>query len=183
LQPTAIGSQSREDSWGKDIKAELGETKLDLLKLALAEGALPHGTLHSDRLAVAEKAHQRIEDAGLDGVSAMTIYLRRFWKTCEEELRTHLRSRKHLPADLAALHIRFGIPAVWNELITGRMKDAIEQSGMLSFTNGPRATMAFISEPEAAAFAVIPRLAAKHNPEVRPYLRVPSRLTTSLHFP
>lgn len=56
---------------------------------------------------------------------------------------------------------------MWNKSATTGMRTAIEQSNMLSFTNGPLATIGFIPEFEAAALATIPRLAAKHKLKVR----------------
>ncbi|KAH6649441.1 hypothetical protein F5144DRAFT_478024 [Chaetomium tenue] len=136
LQPTVIGSLTRKESWGDDIRTEQGEIGLDLFKLALPDGALSHRTLQADRLAVVESSLKRLARFKLDGLS---------------------------PVDLAALHIRFGVPAVWNQSTLAQMSKAIEQSDMLASTNGPRATMGFISEPEAAALATIPGLAVKHN--------------------
>ncbi|GAB1312419.1 hypothetical protein MFIFM68171_02629 [Madurella fahalii] len=136
MEPSELGASG---SWGSGIHAH--EKKFDLFKLSLLHcDDLPRDDRHPERLTMIMQALDKIHGAGFRGVDigALPRGGRRAIDVCD-------------------LHFVFGIPAVWNEVATLRMRQAIDSSGILTSVGRP-VTMDFVVEPEAAAIAIIPQL-------------------------
>jgi hypothetical protein len=159
LQPSVLGVTG---SWGHGVAAN--EDKFTLFKLTLLH---PDDLRQSYRetpehLAAVQDALYKIDAANKLGIDVVKEYLSRLWAAAKPILLGKLAEEG---LDFGDVDVRFvfGIPAVWDDQARSRMKKAIESSGLLASPGRPPAPFAFLPEPEAAAIALLPRLAANHD--------------------
>ncbi|KAK3296460.1 uncharacterized protein B0H64DRAFT_461666 [Chaetomium fimeti] len=157
LQPSVLGKISGPENWGTAVESEAD--KLTLLKLALLEDELQDDAQHPDHLRAVQEELSKITDAGYNGVTVLTEYMKRMWAVAKDQLLRNIEDdcANMVPGSLKIGFV-FGIPAVWEEQTAGRMEQAIARSGM---TGGAYFTD-LVFEPEAAALAVLPYFVQKH---------------------
>jgi hypothetical protein len=152
--PTTLGTDPNADHWGPFIPP--GAETLRLLKLSLPhDDDLPDHPDHSGNLDAVREEIGKIRDvAGMKGVAAAAKYIESLWNGCKGEV-----ARRAAPVSLKDMAVRivFTFPATWRDDALARMRDAILASGILNIGRGP-AAMEFLTEAEATALAVLPKV-------------------------
>lgn len=171
LQATVLGSPGGGagggPAWGDEVTAD-DVARLSLLKLALLhpdaiQSANPE---HPGRTATVRAEIDKIWATGKTGPGAIAEYIGRLLPDMVAQIQDYIGA---FGLRLADLNVRFvfGIPAVWGNDAIARLRDAVEDSGILRLLDGRPAPMDFITEPEAAAMALVPGIARSHALQVR----------------
>lgn len=154
--PSAIKFTDQEDIWGVDAK-HLPDA-LRWFKLTLVNPSdLDVGVRDSDHVKDARRALETLEMSSVDVISA---YLEHVWKHCIEKLKV---AEGEETVDTSCFHVVFTIPAMWPNYARQRMKQAVEQAGILKRRQAGRTVHEFVSEPEAAALATLASFEGRQN--------------------
>lgn len=158
--PTILAADPNAAEWGPFIRP--GAQTLTLLKLTLPhEEDLPDHPAHSSNLDEVREAIRVIRHvAGMKGVSVVAKYLSCLWNACKSRI-----AEEYTLSEDMTIRIVFTIPATWREDAIARMRDAILASGILNIGRS-LANMEFLTESEAAALSVLPRLAGSRRCKV-----------------
>ncbi|KAK1574456.1 uncharacterized protein LY79DRAFT_593272 [Colletotrichum navitas] len=158
--PTTIlyrGTQNAV-SWGYEIPVEEIQDAIRWFKLLLIDGPdLPDNLRHSSRLIAARKA---VKASNKDPVEIIGSYIRRLWNHSIESI--GISAGDEL-VKMCKFHVVITLPAIWPEYAKARMRRAAENAGLLEERPAGQTTLAFISEPEAAALATMRDLAGRPN--------------------
>ncbi|KAK1995876.1 actin-like ATPase domain-containing protein [Colletotrichum falcatum] len=160
--PTAIiyrGAQGAV-SWGYDIPMADMAGAMRWFKLLLVDEAdLPDNLRTSSQIATARKA---VRKANKDPVEVITSYIRCLWNHSIECIRTSAGDEL---IKLCTFHVVITLPAIWPDYAKARMRRAAENAGLLEERPAGQTTLAFISEPEAAALATMKDFA--NRPDIK----------------
>jgi hypothetical protein len=160
LQPTVLGRIQQNDNWGTGVEST--DDRLTLLKFALLDDELQGDPQHPEHIRAVRQELYKIGAAGYDGVTVLAEYMRRMWLSAGDQIESDIAARfRGQPVKLTAGFV-FGIPAVWGERTTERMEQAITMSGIANHAT----FVDLMLEPEAAALAVLPRVAKQASLEV-----------------
>ncbi|KAK2053962.1 actin-like ATPase domain-containing protein [Colletotrichum caudatum] len=148
-------------SWGYDIPIEEISEAMRWFKLLLIDEAdLPENLRTSSQIATARKA---VKDANKDPVDVISNYIRRLWNHSIDCIGA---SAGDDLIKMCKFHVVITLPAIWPEYAKARMRRAAEDAGVLGDRPVGQTTLAFISEPEAAALATMRDLAGRPNIKV-----------------
>ena len=171
LQATVLGSPGAGagggPAWGDEVTAD-DVARLSLLKLALLhpdaiQSANPE---YPGRTATVRAEIDKIWAAGKTGPGATAEYIGRLLPDIFAQVQGKIGAFGLRFADLSVRFV-FGIPAVWGNDAIARLRDAVEDSDILRLLDGRPAPMDFMTEPEAAAIALVPAIASTHALQVR----------------
>jgi molecular chaperone DnaK (HSP70) len=159
--PTAISfGPQNQLCWGYNIPFDAEQAKW--FKLLLVDDQdLPHDVRGSAKL---REARAYLLKHSITTVDAIALYLRHLWNhsiqrivdTVSENLVNYCRFR-----------IVMTLPAIWPEYARGRMRNAVEQAGMLTERLAGETELIFVSEPEAAALATLADMEGRCDIKVR----------------
>ncbi|KAF4865017.1 Heat shock 70 kDa protein 12A [Colletotrichum siamense] len=139
-----------EVSWGYGLAPDGKQEPLKWFKLLLVDdGDLPISIRESSQIAAARRL---VKDANKDPVEVIGCYLRHLWNHAIECI------AKSGGTDLVTMckfHVVITLPAIWPEYAKQRMQRAVENAGMLKERPAGTTTLSFITEPEAAALAMM----------------------------
>ncbi|WYZ35190.1 hypothetical protein EsH8_I_001466 [Colletotrichum jinshuiense] len=151
--PSAIIYQSKKRgniSWGYAIPPSANQKPMKWFKLLLVdEPDLPKHVRDSKQIATARKL---VKDANKDPVEVISSYLRHLWNHSIECITTS--AGKEL-VKKCRFHVVITLPTIWPDYAKVRMRRAAENAGLLQKRSARETTLAFISEPEAAALATM----------------------------
>ncbi|KZL68672.1 hsp70 family chaperone [Colletotrichum tofieldiae] len=158
--PTAIRYRGAQGSvsWGYGIPVEETSDAMRWFKLLLIdETDLPENLRTSSQIATARKM---VKAANKDPVDVISSYIRHLWNHSIECIGI---SAGNELVKLCRFHIVITLPAIWPEYAKARMRRAAENAGLLEKRPAGGTTLAFISEPEAAALATMRDLTGRPN--------------------
>ncbi|GKT54566.1 HSP70 family chaperone [Colletotrichum tofieldiae] len=161
--PTAIRYRGAQGSvsWGYGIPVEETSDAMRWFKLLLIdETDLPENLRTSSQIATARKM---VKAANKDPVDVISSYIRHLWNHSIECIGI---SAGNELVKLCRFHIVITLPAIWPEYAKARMRRAAENAGLLEKRPAGGTTLAFISEPEAAALATMRDLTGRPNIKV-----------------
>ncbi|KAK2038571.1 actin-like ATPase domain-containing protein [Colletotrichum somersetense] len=161
--PTEILYRGAQNAvfWGYGIPIEEIQDAMRWFKLLLVDEVdLPDNLRTSSKIATARKA---VKDANKDPVDVITSYLRRLWNHSIESI--DLSTGNDL-VNMCKFHVVVTLPAIWPEYAKTRMQRAAKNAGLLEERPAGQTTLAFITEPEAAALATMRDLAGRPNIKV-----------------
>lgn len=113
------------------------------------------------------EAKRNVRRLRQNAVKVTTMYLPNLWNS-------FLEDSSSLRTEECKMQITVTVPADWPVDARTRMITAIDAAGIRNSTETP---VNFISEPEAVAFALLPRELHRINPKVRHGLVLPSANT------
>ncbi|KAI0550830.1 hypothetical protein F4679DRAFT_594438 [Xylaria curta] len=143
-------SQGGEIVWGQQASDEQGTAILWFKLLLLNELDLPSHLEDSNHIKLARRS---VEKTGKDVVTIISDYLSKVW---EHVLEVITRARGRQFVNTHPFHVVVTVPAIWQDYAVRRMERALNKAGILNKRPGcPDTTLAFVSEPEAAALAAI----------------------------
>ncbi|KAK2772863.1 hypothetical protein CKAH01_13767 [Colletotrichum kahawae] len=150
--PTAMIFKGKrgEVSWGYGLAPDGKQEPLKWFKLLLVDDEdLPTSIRESSQVAAARRL---VKDANKDPVEVISCYLRHLWNHAIECI------AKSGGADLVKMckfHIVITLPAIWPVYARQRMQRAADDAGLLEDRPAGPTTLSFITEPEAAALAMM----------------------------
>ncbi|EFQ35937.1 uncharacterized protein GLRG_11045 [Colletotrichum graminicola M1.001] len=161
--PTAIlyrGTQNAV-SWGYEIPVDEIQDAMRWFKLLLIDEAdLPDNLKHSPQITTARKA---VKATNKDAADVIGSYIRRLWNHSIESIGKSVGDEL---VKMCKFHVVITLPAIWPDYAKARMCRAAEHAGLLEERPAGQTTLAFISEPEAAALATMRDLAGRPNIKV-----------------
>jgi hypothetical protein len=149
--PTAIRYYSDGTrSWGFN----LGEAALEWFKLILNYEELPPEIKSSDQI---KKIYNLLERCGNGNVIETAIqvtadYLNHLWNHAVERIE-QAKSASFVKG--TPCRVVLTVPAIWGHQASDRMKQAAERAGILNRKRFGETSLELVSEPEAAAQAVL----------------------------
>ncbi|KAK8000514.1 hypothetical protein PG990_013114 [Apiospora arundinis] len=117
--------------------------------LLLDEGDMDNHLRNSEHI---KKAQNMLNDLGKDAITVTADYLRLLWN---HALGNAKRIKGRGTVESRPFHVILTVPAVWPESARNRMRRAAEKAGIFDKRLGGVTTLELISEPEAAAIAVL----------------------------
>ncbi|KAK6227523.1 hypothetical protein QIS74_01078 [Colletotrichum tabaci] len=156
--PTAILFQKPQSEvfWGSGIPLDRDQEPLRWFKLLLVdEKDLPHDVKHSPKIAAAKAL---MEKANKDPIEIISSYLRLLWNHSMECIGI---SAGEETVKLCRFHVVITLPAIWPDYAKARMRRAADHAGITQHRPAGETTLAFISEPEAAALATTKDVTSK----------------------
>ncbi|KAF5607897.1 heat shock 70 kDa 12B [Fusarium subglutinans] len=160
--PSAIFYHHLNDEdpeWGATTPQD--DTVLRWFKLLLVdEKDLPDHIRHSVQLKIARALMLK---ANKTPVQILGDYLRQLWHHCRQNI---LRAEGRRMMTVSTVHLVVTLPAIWPYYVRSRMTEALGHAGLLNITKTGHTTLAFISEPEAAALTCIKENADRFNVRV-----------------
>ncbi|WQF77374.1 Putative Heat shock protein 70 family [Colletotrichum destructivum] len=156
--PTAILFQKSQGEvfWGSGIPLDTDQEPLKWFKLLLVdEGDLPPDIQHSSQIATAKALAKA---ANKDSIEIISSYLRLLWNHSMECIGI---SAGEETVKLCRFHVVITLPAIWPDYAKTRMRRAAEYAGITHKRPVGETTLAFISEPEAAALATTKDVTSK----------------------
>ncbi|RDA89231.1 hypothetical protein CP532_0588 [Ophiocordyceps camponoti-leonardi (nom. inval.)] len=131
-------------SWGYEISPK--DVPLKWFKLLLIDDQdLPPHIRHSSHL---KDAKLQMEKSNRHVVEVVGDYIKQLWKVSLEDIEYSMSK-----TELASMtfHLTVTVPAIWPLYARNRMQQALAHAGVLS----DKSVLGFVSEPEAAAVAVV----------------------------
>ncbi|KAF5547314.1 heat shock 70 kDa 12B [Fusarium mexicanum] len=160
--PSAIFYHHLNDEdpeWGATTPQD--DTVLRWFKLLLVdEKDLPDHIRHSVQL---KTARALMLKANKTPVQILGDYLRQLWRHCRQNI---LRAEGRRMMTVSTVHLVVTLPAIWPYYVRSRMTEALGHAGLLNITKTGHTTLAFISEPEAAALTCLKENADRFNVRV-----------------
>lgn len=158
--PSAIKFGRGGAKWG--IKAQTIPEALRWFKLLLVnENDLPADIRGSSQL---REARDRLQDLGKSAVDVIASFLKRLWSHCLERMKVAEGANT---VDTSRFHVVVTLPAIWPNYARERMRQAVDQAGILQQRPGVgKTTLDFVTEPEAAALAALSGVDGRHNVQV-----------------
>ncbi len=146
------GAVNEETPWGYNIPPN--KDVLRWFKLLLLDKQdVPEDVARSSFLRQATKRQQRLNKKPVELVAC---YLRSLWRFCMDGI---TRAQGSGEIDSCKIRIVITVPAMWPHYAQDRMRQAVELAGMLQERSTSAAfqtpELEFVSEPEAAALAVL----------------------------
>ncbi|KAK2024068.1 actin-like ATPase domain-containing protein [Colletotrichum zoysiae] len=161
--PTAMlyrGAQS-PISWGYEISVDEIQDAMRWFKLLLIDEAdLPENLRRSSQILEAKNA---VKAANKDPVDIISSYIQRLWNHSVESIGISAGDEF---VKMCKFHVVITLPAIWPDYAKSRMRRAAENAGLLKTRPAGKTTLAFISEPEAAALATMRDLSGRPNIKV-----------------
>ncbi|RFU72730.1 hypothetical protein TARUN_9533 [Trichoderma arundinaceum] len=147
--PSAISYDgSGKITWGYSIPDK--ESAIEWFKLCLLdESDIPKAIRNSKRLQAARDSLRQSDRRVVDVISD---YLKKLWK---HTILTIKRSIGERLVNFSRFKVVATLPAIWPVYAQIRMNEAIEKAGILDARPAGDTTLAFLSEPEAAALATM----------------------------
>ncbi|KAK5990390.1 Heat shock 70 kDa 12B-like protein [Cladobotryum mycophilum] len=148
--PTAISYEDGNETptWGYNVPSHVIAARWFKLCL-LDDEDIPANIRESNQLKEARALLTRLNKHAIEVISN---YLRELWDHSIENIE---RSVGRGLVQLSRFKIVVTLPAIWPAYAQARMKQAIEQAGILEMRSAGDTTLTFVSEPEAAALATI----------------------------
>jgi molecular chaperone DnaK (HSP70) len=147
--PTAISFESKgKVNWGYNIPFDADQGKWFKL-LLIDDKDLPEDVRMSAKI---KEARAYLKKHNKTPVVVIASFLRLLWNHCNQRV-TETVSRSLV--NYSKFHIVITLPAIWPDYARHRMREAVEQAGMVSARVAGKTTLSFISEPEAAALATL----------------------------
>nr|POE49742.1 hypothetical protein CFP56_76468 [Quercus suber] len=135
-------------AWGFDIPAN--KEAIAWFKLLLVDqDKLPEKYRESKQLM---RARKLAADAAKTPVDLVADYLRLLWKHTLDSIK---RERGDVAVDGSPFRVWLTVPAIWDAISCGRMREAAEKAGILAFRSAGPTVLDLVAEPEAAALAVL----------------------------
>ncbi|OLN87951.1 Heat shock 70 kDa protein 12A 1 [Colletotrichum chlorophyti] len=143
-------------SWGYGIPPDTDKEPLRWFKLLLVDAKdLPTDLRDSPQIATARRL---AKNANKEPHEIISGYLRRLWNHSMECIGI---SAGEDTVKACRFHVVITLPAIWPDYAKARMRRAAEGAGLLEKRQAGETTLAFISEPEAAALATTKDVACK----------------------
>ncbi|KAI8157119.1 hypothetical protein KHU50_009633 [Colletotrichum sp. SAR 10_65] len=167
--PTTMSFRGKrgEVTWGYGLAPDGKQEPLKWFKLLLVDDDdLPTSVRESSQIAAAQRL---VKSANKDPVEVIGCYLRHLWNHAIECI------AKSGGADLVTMckfHVVITLPAIWPEYAKQRMQRAAEDAGMLKERPAGATTLSFITEPEAAALAMMRDQGRRPNIQVGDHIVV-----------
>ncbi|RCI14700.1 hypothetical protein L249_6937 [Ophiocordyceps polyrhachis-furcata BCC 54312] len=144
LTTILYGDNHRQLSWGYEILPK--DVPLKWFKLLLIDDEdLPPHIRDSSQL---KEAKLQMQTANRHVVQVIGDYIKQLWKVSYQDIERSM-GRKQLAS--VHFHLMVTVPAIWPLYARNRMQQALVYAGVLS----ERSVVGFVSEPEAAAVAVV----------------------------
>ncbi|KAF5631189.1 heat shock 70 kDa 12B [Fusarium sp. NRRL 52700] len=160
--PSAIFYHHLNDEdpeWGATTPQD--DTVLRWFKLLLVDDKdLPDRIRHSVQL---KTARALMLKANKTPVQILGDYLRQLWRHCRQNI---VRAEGRRMMTVSTVHLVVTLPAIWPYYVRSRMTEALGHAGLLNITKTGHTTLAFISEPEAAALTCLKENADRFNVRV-----------------
>jgi molecular chaperone DnaK (HSP70) len=122
---------------------------------------LPEDVRGSDKI---REARAYLKRHNITTVDAIALYLRHLWNHSIQRIADTV-SRNLV--NYCRFRIVMTLPAIWPEYARSRMRNAVEQAGMLKERLAGDTELIFVSEPEAAALATLADMEGRCDIKVR----------------
>ncbi|UNI14703.1 hypothetical protein JDV02_001305 [Purpureocillium takamizusanense] len=158
--PTALSynENGQVEAWGYDALRQAQEVRWFKL-LLLEEKDVPSYVRRSAHFREAREYQYEQNQEPIDMVAA---FLRRLW---EHSLSLIIRELGNDSVERSKFHIVITVPAIWQPYAQERMRQAAQKAGLLTKRECGDTQLSLLSEPEAAALAVVSRLSKKSTVE------------------
>ncbi|KAI1355987.1 hypothetical protein F5Y01DRAFT_301565 [Xylaria sp. FL0043] len=140
-----------ELAWG--FKIPTGVETIEWFKLLLLEDRdLEKHLQRSSHLLEAKKLLSKLR---LNSGRVISDYLKALWNHTIEQIRD---AKGPTVIDGMPFNVVVTVPAIWTDYARNRMREAAKRAGILDERGIDKTVLSFISEPEAAAIAMMPEL-------------------------
>ncbi|KAH6613390.1 hypothetical protein F5144DRAFT_661501 [Chaetomium tenue] len=153
LEPTELGIGEAGYTYGRGITDD--EDKFTLMKLSMLSPVELCDQHHPQGHEVIRLPLDKI--ARHPEIDAMAEYIKCLWDDGSSRVEDYL-SDNQLQSHQVEARFIFGIPAVWKQDATNKMREAIKKSDILAFGCRLPAALDFVAEPVAAALAALPEV-------------------------
>lgn len=146
-------------SWGYDTLRQSRDVRWFKL-LLLDEKDVPN---YVRRSAHFREAREYQYDRKKDPIDMVASFLKRLW---EHSLGQIIKELGDDTVGRSKFHIVITVPAIWQPYAQERMRQAAEKAGLLVQRGCGETRLSLVSEPEAAALAIVSRLSKKSTVKV-----------------
>lgn len=147
--PTLIAyDDDGKPHWGFDIPSELDDATVKWVKLALEPEIHARGTFNDTGIIDPDISKRTLERLRHGAIEAASDYVRLLWEHVQAQI---INEHSQATYNFAEKSVVFSVPAVWSETARHNTYLVAAGAGLAS----PDLNLQTISEPEAAAMAVL----------------------------